>query len=176
MTLNHEQHLALGLGFLLVGLFITVWWLVSHLTTRRQTGHTWRDHWHRHGGTHLFAWALAGIGLALLLTAGTAYVLLHLGGARFDPHKHIAPPTSRHPAGGRRVGGYISPDLFARSGVVAYVVDQGQTESCCGQAIAEIDYLNRGRLYHETPRLPPTSGFKPWYYSSGGQNVGTTVE
>jgi len=169
-----EQH-NLIVALLCVPAVVALWFLVGWLRTRSRTGHPWSHHhrqyrWLHHG-------SLAGIGAALILAAtgaGIVYVIVHHGGGVLVPGRHIVPPIHRR-GGGPVPDGYVSPDLtyYTRPDDTA-AVDQSGTLACCGITTVRLDSLNRAisRREYATP-LYPQSGYRPWYYATNGQNIGT---
>lgn len=170
-ALTHEQHVLIGaLLVALAVVLVAVLWL-RHLARNRQRRRTGQHtkslagHVATHPGKHLSALALAIIGVVLLVTAGTAaYVLLHHGGATFDPHKRILPPHHQSLGGGN---GVQVADLSAPVRARGEVVDQGQTLACCAVTTVRLDELARWRR-GETVMPLPLSGFRPYWYLTGG--------
>jgi len=168
-----EQH-NLIITLLCVPAVVALWFLAGWLRTRSRTGHPWSHHhrqyrWLHHG-------SLAGIVAALILAAtgaGIVYVIVHHGGGVLVPGRHIVPPIHRR-GGGPVADGYVSPDLVAYTRPDDASVNQLETLACCGVTTVRLDSLNRAisRGEHVAP-LYPLSGYRPWYYATGGQNIGT---
>lgn len=179
MDIPDSLRLALGWGLIAcaVALVAFLWWAhLGHNADRRAAGQPTKSaarHVRDHAGHHIVASVWAALGVALLLGLGGAALLLHHGGGVLVPGRHITPPRHRV-AGGPVPDGYVSPDLAAYTRPDDRADDQRDTLACCAVTTVRLDSLNRAisRGEYAAP-LYPTSGYRPWWYATAGQNIGT---
>jgi len=179
MDIPDSLRMALGWGLIVlaVALVAVLYWRhVGHNATRRAAGQptkTTLQHVASHAPHHIVAGVWAALGVALLLGLGGAALLLHHGGGVLVPGRHITPPRHRV-AGGPVPDGYVSPDLAAYTRPDDRADDQRDTLACCSVTTVRLDALNRAISRGEFVKpLYPLSGYRPWYFATNGQNIGT---
>src|SRR5579872_4287063 len=175
LPLTAAQRLTIGWVLILLAAYTVLALWDRHLQHNRlrrvqgQPAKTALQHLQTHAVHHGAAGVVAALGVSLLLGAGAAYVLLHHGGAVFHPQRHITPPVRHVGGAGAAAGADLTRYIRASD-----VVDQDGTNACCGITTVRLDTLQRTIRDGEYPAPDaPLSGYRPWWYATGGQNVGT---
>lgn len=166
-----QAHVVGGLLLVLaVGVVIILWLLhLKHNHQRRTTGthtKTALQHVRTHAVHHISAGVAAVIGVAFLLVAGTAAVLVYKGGARFDTHKRIPPPHVLPHGGGS--SGTAPPNL---SLYLPGVENQDDTNACWSFSTMEALYAAE---HQRSAQMPVPSPWRTFWYGASPQGSNST--